>query len=449
MAESLARHGSPELRDEDLQAVRDAFLRQGSDFPPHGRLIGYYDAEDGRRYSYHFWAYSLSTLPARALLAAAGGDVLRAAQVTNALYMAVALLAVFLWAPLAEPQKLVANALLFLSPALWFILWPHPEVASFAGVVLALVANARGATRSAVLWAALAALQNVQLGLLVAFLWLRGVVRGRLEWREALFIEARLPWRAALGHTLPALLLAAHPLFFYLHFGTPSVVAREAASLSKLSPARALALVFDLNLGLLPYIPLALLLYLGVVAALALGRRRGATLALFLVFAALVLASTLQWNFNHGTSGPSRYVIWLLPFVFLGLASEARSRGLLLAAALAALVQGGIAWSRGGFVPRYDYLEHSPVAAWVLRHVPALYDPDYEVFIKRTLHTEGPTRGPYVYAVAGRCRKVLANRSHERAVRERCGSIPERYLPWFRAETSRPADARAWRYLNY
>jgi hypothetical protein len=163
----------------------------------------------------------------------------------------------------------------------------------------------------------------------------------------------------------------------------------------------------------------------------------------------LLLANTLQWNFNHGSSGPSRYVIWMMPILFVTLAAEARGRVALLALALAAAVQAGIVVSRGGLIARYHYLEHSALAAYVLDRWPGLYDPDYEVFIKRTLHVEGrPTNGPYAYVVRGRCRKVLANRSHEAEVRQLCGDIPERYLPFFGAEEG-SRRRREWTYLNY
>jgi hypothetical protein len=258
-------------------------------------------------------------------------------------------------------------------------------------------------------------------------------------------------WQDALSHAAPALLIALHPLFYYHHFGTFSIVARDATSLAKISLPRAVDLLFDLNLGLLPYIPLALLAYLAIVGrSLVVERRLTPALQLFGVLAAILLANTLQWNFNHGSSGPSRYVVWLTPIIFVTLATEARGRRGLATVGLAVALQAGIVWSRGGLIPRYDYLSHSPVARYVLEHAPWLYDPDYEVFIKRTLHAEGrATQGPYVYAVGGRCRKVLAKRSHEEQIRQRCGFVPEASLPFFRREVTSRSQRDAWTYVNY
>ena len=451
MAESLANHASPDLRPGDVASFDAACRRAGIAEPVESRLIGYYQAGNGGRYSYHLWAYSLAVVPVKLALRASGGDELKAAQVLNALLMA-ALLAFVAWrAPFDETRKLLLNGLLFFSPAAWFILWPHPEVFSFAFTAAALVLRLRQSFRPAILCTAVAALQNPQLMLLAGLLWLEAVVRLRIRLRPVFALRAAARWREAVSHALPALPFLLHPLFFYARFGVVSVVAREATSLGKLSLSRAWDLVFDLNLGLLPYIPLAVLLYLLVVGRAAwVGRSLGPpTVRLFLAFVALLLVNTLQWNFNHGSSGPSRYVIWMMPILFVTLAAEMPGRGALAALGLSVAVQAGIVVSRGGLIPRYDYLQHSPLAAYVLERWPWLYDPDYEVFIKRTLHVEGPTHGPYAFLVEGRCRKVLANRTHEAEVRQICGEIPERYLSFFRAEPGSRREARAWTYVNY
>lgn len=450
LAESLHRHASPELRDEDLAAVTRQFLDVGVEFPPGGKLVGYYQAEDGRRYGYHFWAYSLLCLPVKMALRAAGGCELKALQVTNAMLMTLALVAILALSNLGEVQKLLWMALSFLSPAAWFILWPHPEVFSLAFVTVGLVAAGRGWGRTAVACAAIGALQNPQIMLLAAFFWLAFVVRARVRVGGALIVHARLRVWDALTHALAASPFLAHPLFFYVHFGTFSVVAREATSLAKVSWSRAAGLLFDLNLGLFPYIPLAVLVYLGFVARDVLARRFDRQVQLFLVFVAMLVVNTLQWNYNHGTSGPSRYVIWMMPLVFATLAERALGRATHMLVALAIAAQGAVLWSRGGLIPRYDYLQHSPQAAFVLDRFPSLYNPDFDVFIKRTLHEEGrPTRGPYAYLSGGQCRKVLASQEHRAEVLALCGSLPEGADAFFAQPPRRRGQPRGWTYLDY
>jgi hypothetical protein len=450
LTQSLHSHRSAELRAEDLDTVTRQFLDLGVLFPPGGKLIGYYEAEDGRRYGYHFWAYSLLCLPAKMALRAAGGCELKALQLTNAILMALALGAVALLSSMSETQKLLWNALSFLSPAAWFILWPHPEVFSFALVTVALLAAERGWGRTALACASIGALQNPQIMLLTAYFWMVFVVRARARVGGAVVLHVSARVRDALTHALAAVPFLAHPAFFYAHFGTFSVVAREATSLTKVSVSRALGLLFDLNVGLLPYIPLAVVAYLGFVLWHVLGRRFDRQVQLFLVFVAMLLVNTLQWNYNHGTSGPSRYVIWMMPLVFVALAEEARSQATIAIVALAVAAQAGVLWSRGGLIPRYDYLQHSPQAAFVLDNFPSLYNPDYDVFIKRTLHEEGrPTRGPYAYLSGGQCRKVLASQEHRAEIVALCGSLPEGAEAFFDQPPRKRGQPRAWAYLNY
>jgi hypothetical protein len=313
------------------------------------------------------------------------------------------------------------------------------------------VAGLRDRHRLAVLLAALAALQNPQLMLLAGFHWARGALglRVRRAGGRALLTRSRLGWRDAVTHGLPALVFFVHPLFYYVNFGTPSIVANEATSLVKVSPARALGLLLDLNVGLLPYVPIAVLAWL-VVSADALRRPRLRWEAgLACVFVSMLLVNTLQWNYNHGTSGPSRYVVWMLPMLFLPLVTRPLTRTWRLVLGLAVASQLVVVVSRGGLIPRYDYLEHSPQARWVLNHFPALYDPDYEVFIKRTLHYEGPgSRGPYVYrSPDGECRKVLAKRRHEAEVRAECGSLLPGHESFFAARTG--LNEHDWTYLSF
>ena len=137
-----------------------------------------------------------------------------------------------------------------------------------------------------------------------------------------------------------------------------------------MSVFRALELLVDPNLGLLPYVPLTLALAL-VLALVRLARRRTESeerpkIAWLLAAVALVaLASTGAANWNHGTVGPSRYGLWLLPFLFVLLAealegSSGRGRRVVLPlAVLAALTQGAIALARGGVHAPEDYTRHS------------------------------------------------------------------------------------------
>ena len=258
------------------------------------------------------------------------------------------------------------------------------------------------------------------------------------------------------------LLPALWPFAFYLvHFGrlTPLVDA-GAVGLPNLSLGKALELFFDLNLGMLPYLPLALL---GAVAApvvqIASGRRARPLLALWAVLLGMALLCSSTGNWNHGTSGPSRYTIWMIPLVLVILvsmlepgAARERPRQAFGAWAVAALVvQAAIVVSRGGLTPRLDYLEHSYLASFVLKHAPALYNPSPEIFVERTIGEEMrdgeiPGGTAVTYAPEQACRKALAQKRHWPDLLTRCGRAAR--LPPF--EKLAAANRRdEWVYVDY
>jgi hypothetical protein len=447
MAESWAVHGSPEVRPGDVEALRRRAAASGLPVDPDDALGNYFQGEDQRSYSYHFWLYPLLTMPARWALRVAGADLLRAGPLTNAILFAAALAAVLMAAPATAFARRSAAALLVSSPALGFLLWPHPEVLSFSAVTMALVAGARGAAGAAATCAAVASAQNPPLVLLVVFEAIRPYLAGRLP---------RWTTRGLATLGLAALVALASPLFYFALFSTPSMVAGQATGVQPVSLARALGLIFDLELGLVRYAPLAVAALLGLMPFVAGGRGRRVEMVLLAVMLAMMLACSATGNWNHGTTGPSRYAVWLYPIVAyvvtIGPTATAllarRPRACAAGLALVVTAQVAVAAARGGPLSPLDYLEHSVAARVVLDRWPMRYDPAHEVFRERTAHTEAVVDGPFVYESHGRCRKALAQWKHAEALRARCGGLPAKARPFFESRPPREEKSR-WMYVDY
>jgi hypothetical protein len=165
------------------------------------------------------------------------------------------------------------------------------------------------------------------------------------------------------------------------------------------------------------------------------------------------LACSATGNWNHGTSGPSRYAVWLTPLVLrialdvLGLGAGARRWAVALCGA-AIVAQAAVVFARGGLAGRDDSGEHSYLARWVLECRPSLYQPPAEVFAARTLRVGGG-EGPSVYATGGRCRKALAQKRHAELLRELCGHEPPAFTR-FQQSIAREGRGRdAWTYVDY
>jgi len=430
-AESLLSHGSPALHGDDLVSLGEAAQKHRIE-GTFGRLLSLYlPSRDGRVYGIHFWAYPLVTLPAKAALRLLGENEMKAPQITNALLLLAALVHVLFFSTLSMVARRVFAAGLVLSPLLPFVLWPHPEVFSCTLVASALVFRHERRPVAAVLCAALASAQNSPLVLLAA--WLLGSAwRGASSWERLRLVLAFLP---ALVPVVMALLT----------FGTPSLLLRAgAADPVHLSVRRTLELFLDPDLGLLPYAPLTL----GLAAAAMVLLRTPELLEDGVLLLAMAFACTAVANWNHGTSGPSRYAVWLFPLVIDMVARAASvSSAAWRAAALSAIaVQAAIAMGRGGPHAPDDHLRHGVVARFLLARWPAAYDPDPEVFAERSRNAERPLDEPAIFRADGACRKALVQKRHLPELRAECGE--PRSAPDFRALVAREGRD-AWAYVNY
>ena len=306
MAESWAAHGSPELRPGDVDALRRHAAETGLAVDADDALGNYFEGRDGRFYCYHFAFYPLLTLPARGALRLVGADVLKAGPLTNAFALGSALAAVLLLAACRALGPERGAALLLSSPVLGFLLWPHPEVLSFAMATLALVAGARGASGVATLCAAVASIQNPPLALLAVFEALR----------PALARTVGPPSRARVwALVLAAGLALASPLFFLAQFSTPNLAAYETAGAHAMGIGKALGLMLDPELGLVRYAPLTVALLAVLVVGAVRRPSRRVEGALVVVLALMMLLCSATGNWNHGTTGPSRYVVWMFPVI--------------------------------------------------------------------------------------------------------------------------------------
>ncbi|GAP12851.1 hypothetical protein LARV_00591 [Longilinea arvoryzae] len=406
-AESFANHLSPDLRSEDIEAARTSFERDFqealSDQP-----FGYFPSNTGELYSYHFWLYSFTTLPAQMLLRWTGADRLSAFAWTNVLFYLAALWSIAGFFRGSRAQKLTFLGLSAFNPAFFYLSWTHPEAWSFALVTISLVCFSRRNWTAATVFAALAATQNPPLIFLAGFFILIHLWEMRRNFRL----------RKAIGVCLAGAPAVTPMLFYYLHFGTPNLILRTGMADPRLASLTRLAdLYLDLNMGMLPYIPVALCTVF-VLLIITLQRRKiSPALGLAPVLLAMSLACLQTANWNHGAAGLNRYAVWHLPLIFYLFSDwlpmrRPTGRGL---AAAAVLTQAVLLLAMGPV----SYMNFSPLARWVVEQDPALYNPDPEVFAERSLGRELYCKTclkgyqPYLFIDSqGNVRKILADESH-------------------------------------
>jgi hypothetical protein len=376
--QALLDHGTPDVRNEDLAALYPVLQANGyeglgprtlDNLPEH---TGLYPTPTGRYFACHFWLYPLAALPARLALSLVGGNQLAAFQVTNVLLFLAALYLVLFHGPAAASQRFALGGLTAVSPALWYLSWPSPEVFTWSLVLASLVFLGNRRYVAAAVLAGLAAMQNPP----VFFLGLFIAVCAYRERRLGLTVR-----------TLACAALALVPAAFYEYFyGVPSTIVTHGGTDSRLiSWGRTLSFLTDLNQGMLPYVPFVLVLS-GVALWRALRQRHVEGLGIIGVLSLMIVAAETTTNWNSGAIGMMRYAVWMLPvFAWLIAAVLPPGRRLAVAVAAAVAIQAMIAARPHGVE---NYLTPTSLAHFVLTKAPALYNPEPEVFVERQLHTE-------------------------------------------------------------
>ena len=329
---------------------------------------------DGRQDTLHFWMYPLvAALPLRAVTAAGLDPAWAFAAVNVALLLAAAAVA-------ATRLDWPALAVVFASPILWWTDKIHTEVFTFSLLAIAftLLPGTPGAALAAI---GIAAAQNpplvVVLAIAAAASWIAEPTRRR---------------QTAAGLAAGVAIAALHPVYYWIRLGRAAPLA-DAASPGVPTIRGYGAVLWDLNIGLLPHDPwiaLAVLVSIGLAWS---SRDRPLTgayrIAAVLSAAWLLFVFSQMINMNHGgTPGMSRYALWLIPLAipFLADPGTAGARPWMRAA----IASAAVLWSVWLFRPAAPerYLEPAPAAMYVWTHYPALDNPVPEIFVERLRHGE-------------------------------------------------------------
>ena len=439
MTQSFYHHLSPDAQYQDVAALEEMGVKFL--YPSPGLTTGYHTADNNKTYSSHFWGYSLFNIPVKFFLRAINLDELKVFQVTNSFLLILVLFHIIFLSDLSDLKKLLFSFFSVFGPAFWFIHWTTPEIFMYSFVIMALVYLNKRKYHRSVLCASIASMQNPSIIMFAVFLWVKGFMSAREKVEKSIILST-------------GLIPSAIPIIFYHSlFGSLTILATK---LDNISLYRVWEMFFDLNIGLLPYIPLALIIFLAIIARdLLIKRKITLSVQLFLLLIIMMLFCTSTPDFNQGTSGPSKYVIWMLPLIYYVIViqqdfstvkrlNESRYLTLLL---IAVLIQSLIIFYGGGIIPRVNYLDHTILAKFVLNHFPILYNPDKEIFIERTLANgyddsftsdvphcsaavnkqECELENPVVYFYKDKCRKALITGKNGGDLVSICGYFPERY----------------------
>jgi len=382
MTVSFSNHLTPDLRAEDIALAEQIWNKNGIYF--FGKDFtypGYFKSLGGDWYSWHFWVYSLLNLPVFAFLHYFNFNELRSFQITNSLLLILSLFILLRITNLTRSQKTWFFLFSACSPALLYVTWIHPEIFTYSFVVVAVAFYLKNDYRLAVLASSLASLQNPPLSILTIYIVIYGWKANGLRLRELSLLSV-----CASISLIPY-------IFYYQNYHVLSlIVSCGASNISYISFDKIFSLFFDLNFGMLPYIPL--LMFLSIYALIASIARKNLVIpSLWLVLIIMATMCSTAGNWNCGMMYINRYSVWMLPIIVLICIYEipkfsAKNKKinvyLCVAFLINLLIFGTLLYNYdGGNSVKFNFLSKE-----VLINTPGLYNPTYEVYAERALGRE-------------------------------------------------------------
>lgn len=432
MTEAFYNHFSPEVKATDYESFKQAYSKtskweeneKAANYDAVGKFLqqqnlknldynyAFFVDKQGRKYSAHFWFYSLLNLPARWICAIRPFNPIFIFHLTNFLLIILSCFVFLKTSKFNEYYTAVFCLLFFYSTNYWYFCWPHPEVFTvcFASVGLWLFFHEKWYL--GILLISLAALQNQPLAILPVVLSLIVLFKKGFNFKKLIKLF------------LSSALILAPPVFYFSHYGTTNLIGFQGAlSTDYITTTRVFGFFFDINQGMILALPLILLVYLYLYFR-KLYRIKATTTKwdLWLLPAIVIIvcgASTIN-NWNHGQATVNRYVTYvgalvLMHFFFLvqEVANNKWMQFILICSVLTQMLT--IYYHQK--LNRYDWStnEPKPISNWVLAHFPTLYNPDPIIFNSR--YAKGlemdPTESPtYFMKENGQITKFLIHKRY-------------------------------------
>lgn len=464
MTVAIAEHGTPNILISDLEKVKKFFpalaeftnqmkigIEKNHDIP----VLGFSKGEDDYYYAIHFFAYSAFAAIPFKILEILGLNPLKCFQVVNICF--VFILNLSLYRLFNSTIKALGSLLLFLACSGYFYLhWSSPECMSAAALLAGMVFFATGTPLRAGFLVGLASMQNPPIIFCLGFVPFiliftnQGISQNGQEmgWYEILCsIFSR---RLIAGLSIGGLLFIIPIIFSLYEFKAINIIAKMATDPNLISIERFYSFFFDLNQGMVIGIP-GVLFLIGFYIAKnnqKINNIKFLSVILLLVFS-FAIPSLSTYNWNSGAQGMMRYAFWsampLLLFLFwIAKDEEVFSFKFVIPVITLAILQGLAMVS----MSRYNYLEFSPIAKFVLNYAPSFYNPESEIFVERLSNNESvipESNKLYIYSNINNKNptKTLYNNSNYYADNEVCGE--EKTISH---KNKFHELGRGWKYIN-
>jgi hypothetical protein len=432
ITESVLSHGTINLTPSD-QSILSTKLHSEYFNNPGYYLIG----RNSNRYSVHFIFYSLLLIPFRLILRLFGQNELLSLTYTNILLTFSLIFLIFRFFIKNSFSRLVLLITLISSPLISFISWPGPDIIYCLLVLISIFLFDKKKYLSASIITAIASWHSQPLVILSLFYGLTYFLNTNftlINHRWKLNFELKTIFSGLL-----VFLIFFLPYLYNLYaFSvlTPWTLFQDGWTqisgfgLQNISFKRTLEQFFDLNMGIFWYMPLIIIF--GFYHWLE-SKKSNLWLFLPVILTALFYQTNPGWNFGTAGYGPSRHIIFIIPFFIYFLITSLRPKIKNYFLLFSIVISQFFILSQNGlFAPNFTKsLYHSPIAEYILNNFPQMYNPTPEIFIDRTNHTDNSYPTTAIYKKDGVCKKAYILITDKDKLISKCGNIPQQYLNKF------------------
>ncbi len=400
MTEAFKNHFTPDVRVEDCESFKASFIKVApwamndkaamydkvEEFIATQNLnklqynYAFFVDKDGKKYSVHFFLYSLFNVPASWFCSITGINPLYAFALTNASLIILTCFFFFQFTTFNKLNTSLFVLLFFFSSNYWYMCWQHPEVFTvcFASLGAWLFLSKR--YYLGVFLVAIAALQNQPLSIVVALFSLLTLFLNGINFKNI--------YKIALSSCLTLL----PSLFYFYHFGESNLIKFQGAlSFDYVTFTRVFGFFFDLNQGVILAIPFILLLYIGLLIRRIIfikneSYRWDLLIPLALIIAVCFAATINNWN--HGQAVISRYATYISGIILVHtffMTMQIQKKTIRYIIISLALITQIYTINYHQDLSKFDWStnEPKPISNFVLNHFPAFYNPDPIIFINR------------------------------------------------------------------
>lgn len=458
MSDALGTHYSPDIQLNDIQRLQTLIPEMkghlqltvnGMQTDSQVPKPGFYRGMNGQVYAIHFYTYSaLAAIPFQ-IFQKTGIAPIESFLFVNLCF--ILLLGICFFRFFDSQRTAFFSILLFLLSGGWsYCFWLGPETLSAASLCASILLYLNRRPIFAGILIGLAATQNPPIILALAFVPLLRLVHDYQPSKNALLnVKQQFSIPVVLGLAIGALVFLSSIGFNLWAFGVPNIIVKVATNTSLVSWERLVSFFFDLNQGMMIgfvgiWLGIVFLLVRIVKSQHDFLRCLALVVVTVLFSIALSLPALTTGNWNSGAIGMMRYAFWAgMPFLalFLMLWRQLGSKNsspliivfvIQLLCAVSAL--------------RYNEIEFSPIAKAFVKHLPAFYNPEPEIFVERMTHRDGAELAIdqlYKFEHRGKVSKILFHGSNAHVDQQLCGKglvlgLDNRYAN----------AAQGWQYLN-